>query len=347
MSPGRTSRALLAAVLLAAGVGGTEAQEPPAIANTDIEERLEAPGVGPLETAPAIVPEGRASAFEVELIAPGVHLFRPADRALTHANSLVVDLRNGLMVVDAQPTPRAAIDLLAAIAARSSSPIRYLVFSHPHAVASGGASAFPASVVRIASRGFRDAIADTEYDYLGELRDRPGIEPSLDGERPVPDLVLFGRTRIEDPRQPVILLPVAQAHSPGDLVVFLPEAGVVAAGDLPFSDRAPYAGVARVSGWLSQLNALMTLAPRRVTAVRGPSMDIDALRAQRNALVWLQGTIEELFAKDVLPDEMPALVRASEAAPRHFEYRTDEAFDLLVTRVIEETRERRRQAGLE
>jgi glyoxylase-like metal-dependent hydrolase (beta-lactamase superfamily II) len=145
----------------------------------------------------------------------------------------------------------------------------------------------------------------------------------------------------------VILLPVAQAHSPGDLVVFLPEASVVAAGDLPFSDRAPYAGVARVSGWLSQLNALMTLAPRRVTAVRGPSMDIDALRAQRNALVWLQGTIEELFAKDVLPDEMPALVRASEAAPRHFEYRADEAFDLLMTRVIEETRERRRQAGLE
>ncbi len=322
--------AVVAAAILVAGFSSTAAQE-----------------TAPAGNAATPLPEGREGEFDVETLAPGVHLFRPSGRSVTHANSLVVDLGAGLLVVDAQPTPRGARDLLAAIAARSSVPIRYLLFSHPHAVASGGASAFPASVVRIASRGYREAVADTGYDYLGELRDRPGIEPSLDWERPMPDLVLFGRTRIEDSRQPVILLPVAHAHSPGDLVVFLPEAGVVAAGDLAFSNSAPYAGAARVSGWLSQLNALMTLGPRRITATRGPAMDVDSLRAQRNALVWLQGTVDELLADDPPQDDLAAAVRNAEGASRHFAFRSVEEFDLLVARAIEEARERRRQAGLE
>jgi glyoxylase-like metal-dependent hydrolase (beta-lactamase superfamily II) len=327
---------MLAIAVLTAGISGPAAQAPVPVETAD----RPAADAGPIVA-------GRASAFDVETLAPGVHLFRPSGRSVTHANSLVVDLPGGLLVVDAQPTPRAASDLLAAIGARSSSPIRYLVFSHPHAVASGGASAFPDSTVRIASRGYRDAVADTEYDFLGELRDLPGIEPSLDWERPVPDLVLFGRTRIEDPRQPVILLPVAHAHSPGDLVVFLPEAGVVTAGDLPFSDSAPYAGAARVSGWISQLNSLMTLGSRRITASRGPAMDVDALRAQRNALVWLQGTVDELLTKDTPEDELTAGVRNADGASRHFAFRSTEDFDRLVTRAIEEARERRRQAGLE
>lgn len=290
---------------------------------------------------------GDPAAFSVETLAPGVDLYRPERRGTSHANSLVVDLARGRLVVDAQPTPGAASDLLAAIRARSSAPIRYLVLTHPHRAAAGGEGAFPAETIRIASRGFRDAVVDPEYDFEADLRPAdPGAVPEP-GARPQPDLVLFGRTRIEDDGRAVILLPVPHAHSPGDLLVFLPAEGIVAAGDLVFPDRSPWAGSARVSGWLAQLNQMVSLAPRRIVPLRGGAIGVDAVRTERNALQWLTGEVADLLADGEAPEAIPSLVRAQPRLAQHFAVGDAERIDVLIRRVVEEERERRRQNGLE
>lgn len=312
----------------------------PGLAAETPRSSKEDPGAAPL---PVAVP----GAFDVETLASGVHLFRPRGGSRTHANSLVVDLEDGLLVVDAQPTPAAARDLLAALEARSGKSVRFLVLTHPHAVSSGGADAFPRSAIRIASRGYRDAVADSGFDYLAALRSVPGIPETLDWERPRAALILFGRTRIEEAGRSVILLPVPEAHSPGDLIVFLPEDGLVAAGGLPFPDRAPYAGSATVSGWLAQLNHLVAMAPRRVVGVRGPAQDVDALRAQRDALQWLIETVEEAVADGVDDEAMSSHVRADPGLTRHLASGNAAHLDLLVGRATAEARDRRRRLGLE
>src|SRR6185503_15148986 len=98
--------------------------------------------------------------FTEEKLAEGVHLFRPADPSSARSNSLVVVRQDGLLVVDAQPTPEAARELLAAARSVSSLPVRYLVLTHPHAEAAGGASAFPDSTLVIGSAGCRFAMTD-------------------------------------------------------------------------------------------------------------------------------------------------------------------------------------------
>lgn len=294
---------------------------------------------------------GNPGAFRVENLAPGVDLYRPARSSPDHANSLVVARDDGLLVVDAQPTPRAAQDLLTAIRSQTEQPVRFLVFSHPHAVASGGADAFPRSTIRIASVGYRDAVTDPEFDYIAELRrddDAPEADPAAALERPRATLILFGRTRLEDSRNPVILLPVAEAHSPGDLLAYLPDAGIVAAGSIPYAGRNPYANGARIGAWIGQLNHLMSMAPRRVVPVQGAATDVDGLRRRRDALMWLRRKVDDALAEGTEPDQIPAAIRAVPGFRERFNDQVRPSFlDGLIDQVIVEAREHRRNLGLE
>jgi len=304
-------------------------------------------------SAPAPVADERATtgnpdAFTVNTLAPGIYLFRPTS---THGytNSLVFERNDGLLIVDAQPTPAAAWDLMASIGRVATKKIRYLVFSHPHSDSSGGSTAFPEGTLRIASRGYRDAIADSEFDFGAERRLRSGEDSlAVEPDRPGATLVLLGRTRLEDDLNPVILLPVSHAHSPGDLLIFQPDAGIVAAGDLLFNDGRPFAEHAVVSSWLAQLNHLITMSPKWIVPMRGPAREPDHVRRQRNALIWLRNQVDEAFVNKVEPEMMPETILESEEISRHFKPADEPVLVRgLIKRQVEEIRERRRQMGLE
>lgn len=299
---------------------------------------------------------GDAGSFQVRTLSRGIHLFRPARADGRHTNSLVIERRDGLLIVDAQPTREAALDLLAAIRGVTASPLRYLVFTHPHVEASGGSGAFPPEVLRIASRGYRDAVADPEFGYQSEWRAYRGIPgPSETGEaepepqrRPVATLTLMGRTRLEDPLHPIVLLPIPQAHSPGDLLVYEPRAEIVAVGDLAFNNRNPYAGHARVRSWINQLNQLLTLNPKTIVPLRGGAVDVARIRNQRDALRWLKKQVEEQLAERVPGEEIPQAILAGPDAKRYFNTGARPSnLPLLVQRLVDEVRKERREQGLE
>ena len=305
---------------------------------------------------PEEVPAGDAAMFQVRTISRGIHLFRPLQPTGRHTNSLVIERRDGLLVVDAQPTKEAALDLLAAIRGVTTAPLRYLVFTHPHVEASGGSDAFPPEVLRIASRGYRDSIADPEFGYQSEWRSYRGIpEPPESAEggpepqrRPVATLTLMGRTRLEDPLHPIVLLPVPHTHSPGDLLVYEPRAEIVAVGDLVFNNRNPYAGHARVKSWISQLNQLLTLNPKTIVPLRGGAVDVARVRNQRDALRWLKKQVEEQVAERVDGQKIPAAVLKLKDADRYFNTAVAPSnLPLLVQRLVDEVRKERREQGLE
>jgi len=307
-------------------------------------------------------------AFRVTTLSAGIHLFRPVDGIRGHTNSLVFERADGLLVVDAQPSPEAARDLLAAIALISDAPIRYLVFTHPHLAASGGGDAFPPEALRIASRGYRDAVADAGFDYLAEWKAYQGLEPpeeNLDLEdppqepdprlvemeirpRPRATLVLTSRTRLEDPRHPIILMPVAHTHSPGDLLVFEPKARILAVGDLLFNNRNPFAGHARIPSWIDQFNQILTLNPQKVVPLRGGAVDPQRVRNQRDALRWLRREVRKALARNEEDETLPESILGTPEAARYFNTLVSPSnLGVLIRKVIEEVHEERREQGLE
>jgi glyoxylase-like metal-dependent hydrolase (beta-lactamase superfamily II) len=243
-------------------------------------------------TATAVATEPHHS-FGVDTLGDGVHLYRPADESSDAVNSLVVERNDGVLVVAAQPSPEAARKLLAAIDARLSKPVRYLVFPHSHADTVGGASAFPESVLVIGSLACRDALADADYDFGAEARAR-SADPAGWGEPPrrLPVLLLEARSTLDDERNPVELLPFGSSHSPGDLLVRVPGHDVFFLGGLIFPDGRPYAGDSQISSWMSALNHFVRQAPRVMVPLRGPVIGVAELREQRNALAWLRGQVE-------------------------------------------------------
>ena len=143
------------------------------------------------------------------------------------------------VVVDACATSRRTRALLAAIAACSSAPIQNLINTHNHPDHTDGNFVFPASTTIIGHRLCRDAMVRAAHS-----RSRLGAElfPDLDTSDVVsrqPTLTFDDRITLHVDDVPIELLYVGPAHTPGDIVAWLPTHKVLFCGDLVFNGSHP------------------------------------------------------------------------------------------------------------
>jgi cyclase len=300
-----------------------------------------------LPVAAHAAPAPSQPVFAVRLLAPGVHLFAPADGDVAHTNAVVAEREDGLLVAGAQPRPEAAKELLAAIAeAIPGAPVRYLVILHASAEASGGAAAFPPSVLVIGSEGARAAFADPSFDPGGAAKARAG-EGWTEPPRPRVVLALSGSTLLDDPRVPVQLVPIAPAHTRGDVVVRLPSADLTVGGALLFPDRNPYAGDAHLGGWMNALNNFVVDGGTAVVPLRGAPLGNRELRLQRDAMAWVRGEVESAYIDRLPSDRIPARVLGADKLEMHLDRSLSPSFlSLLAEVAVREAREQRRKYGL-
>ena len=97
---------------------------------------------------------------------------------------------------------------------------------------------------------------------------------------------------------------VGPAHTPEDLVVYVPKAGVLFAGDLVFRGRIPFVGQADSRQWIESLGRVLKLQPKLMVPGHGPvsrepAADIELTRAY---LVHLRTTMAQA-ARDLEPFE--------------------------------------------
>jgi glyoxylase-like metal-dependent hydrolase (beta-lactamase superfamily II) len=284
----------------------------------------------------------------LEALAKGV--WRAHAPGLAHAglNALVVERDDGLLVVDSLGSPPVAAALLRALEARSSKPVRYLVFTHAHADATGGATAFAPSVLVIASESGFEAMSDPETDIGGEARARAD-EPASWAEprRRVPTLTLSAPARLEDPLNPVDLIPIHSAHSPSDLVVRVESSGILAVGDLVAGDGNPWAGDADLARWIVALNNVSKMQPEIVLPLRGTPTDARGVRVQRQALTWTRYQVEQGYVDLVPPEEIPDRILRLDSLSEHFDTDAEPSFvESVVRAALETVRRERRKRGL-
>jgi glyoxylase-like metal-dependent hydrolase (beta-lactamase superfamily II) len=260
----------------------------------------------------------------------------------------VIERKDGLLVVDAQPTPEAAHALLAAIAKASKQQVRYLVLTHPHADAAGGARAFPTSTLIVAGSAARDRLADPAYDFGAETKRRaPDPAAWISPERPTPVLVSDGPFTLDDPERRVVIYPLPRAHSEGNLWVEIPQAGIMAIGDLFVSDRNPYAGDASIGRWISLLSDLAQMENITLVPLTGPPVDGETVRHLRDAFAWVRGRIAKGFIDLDPRDQLIDRAMADPKAATWFDLAAKPSFVRTVfERVYEETLEERRKRGL-
>jgi glyoxylase-like metal-dependent hydrolase (beta-lactamase superfamily II) len=200
--------------------------------------------------------------------------------------------RDGVVVIDAEGSPRDGATLLRTIRSVSPRPIRWLVLTHHHPDHHFGAIVFRKAGAKViahpdartlASEGGLDNQMIDWIRVVG-LDAMRGFEYADTPDRPVTrvdTLRLGGRT--------LIVLAPGPAHTPGDLMVWLPEERVLFAGDILVEDGVTMVVDGSAPALLRALDEIDSLHPKAVVPGHGalpaePGVLIERTRAYMSQL---------------------------------------------------------------
>lgn len=211
------------------------------------------------------------------------------------------------LVVDSGTDEVHGAQWLAAVRQVTSVPVTLLI-THAHWDHFFGTAAFPPSPVW-AHRRCRDEIAANAEAHrarglhdLGEDRDR--AERLGRARVVVPTQVLTTTAELDLGGRTVVLWHPGRGHTAGDVLVHVPDAGVVIAGDLVEQGAPPAIGEdAFPLDWPATLDALLGLAPRVVVPGHGEPVDVAFVATQRDELAKVAALVRAVRAGELSLDE--------------------------------------------
>ncbi len=235
-----------------------------------------------LAAAAAAAPAGAAAGADpvLDLVRLGPRVFMvqgeagvasPANRGF-NSNAAFVVTGDGVVVVDALGTPALGRALLRAIRTVTGQPIRRVIVTHYHADHFYGLEAFKAAGAEVwAHFEGRTYLESDEARKRLEQR-RTDLAPWFDASTRLvaADRWLPAETSFELGGVRFELVHLGPAHAPDDLVVVLPQDGVVFSGDIIFGGRLPFVGEADSKRWLAAIDRLLGLHPRLLVSGHGP-----------------------------------------------------------------------------
>jgi glyoxylase-like metal-dependent hydrolase (beta-lactamase superfamily II) len=225
----------------------------------------------------------------VRRLAPGVYVI-PGDvgrGSEGRANAGFVVTAEGVVAIDAGASPREGEALLRAICGVTPRPIRWLVLTHHHPDHHFGAIAFRRAGAKViahpdlrtlASEGGDSALIASWTRVVGADAMR-GFELADQPDRRVEradTLRIGGRT--------MVIRSAGPAHTPGDLMVWLPKEHVLFAGDVLVEDGVTMIVDGSTPALLAALDTIARLDPRVVVPGHGaipanPRPLLDSTRA--------------------------------------------------------------------
>lgn len=214
------------------------------------------------------------------------------------SNAGFVVTKTGVVVIDALASPAQGKALLRTIRTVTPLPIRWLILTHHHPDHTFGAIVFKRAGAKVIAHPDRRTLASEDGDdamvsaWTGSLglRQMQGFAFADTPDVPVTHdttLVLSGRTfSIEVP---------GTAHTPGDLVIWLPDARVVFAGDLLIEDGVAMVVDGTSAGLLAGLDRLEALKPLRAMPGHGriPHDPIALIHDTRCETLALRATMRD------------------------------------------------------
>lgn len=264
-----------------------------------------------------------AHAVEVRFqpVAPGVYAFIGEKSGRTYANEglnanigLVVTPA-GALLIDSGASLQGAQQIHAAVKKVTDQPVKWVIntggqdhrwLGNGHFIAQG------AEVIAHAN-GKVDMLA-RGGDHLAALK--PELKEKLDGTVPtLPTRWLTGNEEsLSLGGMAIEVKHRGGAHTPGDLMVWLPQQRVVFSGDIVYVDRM--LGVIPVSHtgrWLQSVAALEALQPARIVPGHGDVCELPKAQAQtRDYLQALRAHMKQAVERG---DDIGAAIKGFDARP--------------------------------
>ena len=210
-------------------------------------------------------------------VAPGIYYVQGPPGVASAANegfnsnAGFVVTEEGVVIVDALGTPALGDALLRAIRAITPKPVKRVIVTHYHAdhfyglepLKRAGADvwAHKAALAYFESGEAQARLAQRARDLFPWVDEKmPLIRADywLEGD----DTFDLGGVRFD-------VKHFGPAHSPEDLIVRVPKAGVIFGGDILVAGRIPFVGSADSRKWLERIERLLALDPKIVITGHG------------------------------------------------------------------------------
>ena len=273
----------------------------------------------PLMASSPVLKQGEMSPvnFDVITLGDGIYACINTFEGKAICNAGIVDNGESTIIFDTFLSPEAAEELIQLVGRLKLSPIRFVVNSHCHNDHVRGNQSFSPEVKILSTRRTAELMERDEpisiaaekiygpvqYAYFDSLRgtykgdttareyqiikmNRAYFEElSKSHERirsRIPDTFVAKEHSIDGSRRRVRLQDKGKGHTESDLIMYLPDEGVVFAGDLVFHKCHPYLGDGDLDGWKSILSEMALMNVKTVVPGHGPVGGIESIAEMKS-----------------------------------------------------------------
>ena len=188
------------------------------------------------------------------------------------SNAGFVVTADGVVVIDALGSPQLARELIAEIRRRTGKNVSHVILTHYHADHIYGLQEFKQAGARVIAHRAGLQYLNSDIAQARLAASRVELAPWVDENT----RLVAADEWIDGPRELVVggmrllLQPVGPAHTPEDLVVFMPAEKTLFAGDIVFRGRLPFVGQADSRQWIAALDTVLAYAAKAVVPGHGP-----------------------------------------------------------------------------
>lgn len=242
----------------------------------------------------------------VKPIAANVYLVQGGAPGDGNAEFLVG--KKGIVLIDAKGTAASGAELLRVIHTVSPLPVRQVILTHSDEDHINGLAALPVGTPILA-----------QTNAKREMREQVAKDlPELLKHLPTQTIDTQASMRLEGIH--LELLHVANAHTSGDLVIYLPESGVVFTGDL-LSPRFPYPIIhlnkdGSSEGWISTMQRVAALPADTFVPGHGDPQPKAVVLKKLEDTRTRRAEIKKLFDEGKTLEQIKAALGETGTAPR-------------------------------
>ncbi len=232
----------------------------------------------------------------LKLITEGVW-FRMGEREHGHCNNVVIDIGEGLLVVDAN-FPSGAQALMEDIKQVTTKPVSYVFDTHHH-----GDHAYANAVWTRAGA--------TTLAHIGVAEEMKRYEPARwqQAAQNREDVAAVGEDTVQPPQKTFSQVPhvlegasrrvefhhFGWAHTRGDGMVYLPEEKILCTGDAIVNGPFNYTGDGNTGNWPNVVGKALELGFETILPGHGSSGGREVAEGQRQFLQEINAAVEKAF----------------------------------------------------
>ncbi len=226
-------------------------------------------------------------------VAPNAYAFIQPNGA-TNAGFIVGE--EGIIVIDSLMTPSLATRLMSEIRGVSKAPIRYLVDTHYHGDHVFGNQYFLPAPIIGHENCRRELIEKFDANMNRYTSGRPELIPELAQIRmTLPDVTFSDRMDLRLGQREINMIYLGRAHSAGDILLHLPQDGVLYAGDIAFHRVLPAFPDGHITKWLDVMDQTRDMEFETIVPGHGPVGTKQDFDEARELMAHLHGEIRKCF----------------------------------------------------